>query len=210
MIKISELKVGDNLSVSNVWEGAKGSIKDLQYGDSIIITHAWSTGTNFVCASCIKYDHNNIPITVEELVNMFNVALDDEDSVGIPEENYPETSVTTPVLVTLEEIESMPNQEFTDIPSEQVDTVKSDGGSSSYYKFSIPVNRVRIEDGQVHMSVSEVIRYALNNDFDKGNIFKALVRLGLKEGTSVDYDINKCRWFLDELKAASNGDNHDV
>lgn len=87
---------------------------------------------------------------------------------------------------------------------------KSDGGSSDYYKFSIPKNRVAEDDTHFHLSISEVIKYALNNDFDKGNIFKALVRLGRKEGTSIEYDINKCHWFLDEILAAHKGEQHDV
>jgi hypothetical protein len=93
--------------------------------------------------------------------------------------------------------------------------IKSDGGSSSYYEIDIPINKVSLIDfntGEawtdveyspviaVKLEVKDVIRYALDNDFDKGNIFKALVRLGKKDGASAEYDINKCAFFLEELR----------
>jgi hypothetical protein len=54
--------------------------------------------------------------------------------------------------------------------------------------------------GGFRIEVKDIIRYALDNDFDKGNIFKALVRLGKKDGASIEYDINKCIYFLEELR----------
>jgi hypothetical protein len=89
--------------------------------------------------------------------------------------------------------------------------VKSDGGSSAYYEIDIPIGKVSFihsgseqllteMTGYIRIEVKDVIRYALDNDFDKGNIFKALVRLGKKDGASIVYDINKMRFFLDELE----------
>jgi hypothetical protein len=90
--------------------------------------------------------------------------------------------------------------------------VKSDGSASTYYEIDIPVNKVMLitptegmplsdfVSGRVRVEVKDIIRHALNNDFDKGNIFKALVRLGKKDGASIVYDINKMRFFLDELE----------
>jgi hypothetical protein len=93
--------------------------------------------------------------------------------------------------------------------------IKSDGGGSSYYEIEIPIEKVTLIDGNdgkpwqdveysgvasVRLEVKDVIRYSLDNDFTKGNVYKALVRLGKKDGASIAYDINKMRFFLDELE----------
>ena len=87
--------------------------------------------------------------------------------------------------------------------------IKSDGGSSSYYQKVIPPGVLKISggpfDGQplehnVIMETDDVIKLFLGNDWHKGNIFKAMTRLGQKEGIDETYDFNKIRWFLDRIQ----------
>jgi hypothetical protein len=66
--------------------------------------------------------------------------------------------------------------------------VKSDGGSSTYY--FLPKGATELNDLIEHKGMS----------FARGNLFKALYRLGEKEGTEVEYDLNKFQLFLDRLK----------
>lgn len=82
--------------------------------------------------------------------------------------------------------------------------IESTGGSSDYYKIRIPKECVFVNVDHVQIEVKDVIRYALNNDFTFGNVFKALVRIvskrnGVgKKGADIEYDLNKCKFFLDE------------
>jgi len=66
--------------------------------------------------------------------------------------------------------------------------VKSDGSSSSYY--FLPKGATELNDLIEHKEMS----------FARGNLFKALYRLGEKEGIDHSYDLNKCQLFLDRLK----------
>ncbi len=66
--------------------------------------------------------------------------------------------------------------------------IKSDGGSSAYYQF--PDGAKELNDLIEHKDMS----------FARGNMFKALYRLGEKEGIDVGYDLNKMQLFLDRLK----------
>jgi hypothetical protein len=63
------------------------------------------------------------------------------------------------------------------------------GGSSSYYK--LPEGATDLAD----------IIEARNMNFNEGNMFKAVYRLGRKPGTTVQYDIDKIRYFLDREEA---------
>lgn len=80
--------------------------------------------------------------------------------------------------------------------------VTSDGGSSGYYKLRI-TNR---KGETIECEVGDVIRCMLGNDFDLGNILKALRRMHLaskgqgKAGTDIAYDVNKSKYFLDEFE----------
>ena len=81
--------------------------------------------------------------------------------------------------------------------------IKSDGGSSEYYAIKLPKGILKDNgDGTVTIQTGDVIRYALNDSFPLGNIFKALKRLGQKEGIDVDYDVNKIKYFLDDYVKA--------
>ena len=80
--------------------------------------------------------------------------------------------------------------------------IKSDGGSSGYYKLEI-VNRATGEKFQCEMG--DVIASVFGNDFDMGNIAKAMRRiymdsLGMgKEGNDALYDAKKCTYFSNVL-----------
>lgn len=78
------------------------------------------------------------------------------------------------------------------------DKVKSDGGSSDYYKIEIPKHIVKDLGDCYQIETGDVIRYAFDDNFAIGNIIKALKRLGKKEGTCVEYDVNKIKYFLDD------------
>ncbi len=65
----------------------------------------------------------------------------------------------------------------------------SDGGSTSYYK--LPEGAKDLQD----------VIEAKNMNFAIGNIFKACYRLGEKDGTSADYDLNKIIFFAQREKA---------
>lgn len=66
--------------------------------------------------------------------------------------------------------------------------IKSDGGSTDYYK--IPAGASDLIDLIEHKKMS----------FALGNIFKACYRLGEKEGNDLLYDLNKIIYFAERLK----------
>lgn len=102
-------------------------------------------------------------------------------------------------------------QKFIDeYATEQPKPIQSDGGSSSYYDLTIPdelLNKIleRKEEGKSYIKTEEIIRYCFGNDFDKGNLFKSLVRihsaeLGFgKAGNSIEYDCNKIHYSADKI-----------
>lgn len=80
--------------------------------------------------------------------------------------------------------------------------IKSDGGSSGYYQLEI-VNRATGE--KFHCEMGDVIASVYGNDFDMGNVAKAMRRILLdrqgkgKEGNDSLYDANKCVYFSQML-----------
>lgn len=81
--------------------------------------------------------------------------------------------------------------------------IKSDGGSSDYYKLEI-VNRKTRETFSCEMG--DIIYSVYGNDFDMGNIAKAMRRIHCdrngvgKEGADSLYDANKVAWFAETLQ----------
>lgn len=73
-------------------------------------------------------------------------------------------------------------------PSKAKPKVTSDGSSSAYY--FLPKGATELNDLIEHKEMS----------FARGNIFKALYRLGEKEGIDVEYDLNKIELFLERLR----------
>lgn len=90
--------------------------------------------------------------------------------------------------------------------------IKSDGLSSDYYKIYIPdevletIIQRKKDWGESYIQTNEIIRFALNNDFDMGNIFKCMVRVTSllngkgKYGADLSYDINKINWSANQMK----------
>ena len=66
--------------------------------------------------------------------------------------------------------------------------IKSDGGSTDYYK--IPAGATDLIDLIEHKKMP----------FSLGNIFKACYRLGEKKGVDAIYDLNKIIFFAERLK----------
>lgn len=66
-------------------------------------------------------------------------------------------------------------------------TFSSDGGSSDYYKLPAHASELR-----------HLISYK-GMSFARGNIFKALYRLGEKEGVGLEYDLKKIKFFAEEM-----------
>ena len=86
--------------------------------------------------------------------------------------------------------------------------VKSDGGSSDYYKIHLPEAVLDRAKTNGFIEVKDVLRYGLDNDATLFNVGKALFRIASlrrgqgKEGVSQEYDLNKCMFFLnDEVQA---------
>ena len=81
--------------------------------------------------------------------------------------------------------------------------IKSDGGSSDYYKLEINGNLVEVED---------VIYAMVGGDFILGNILKACRRIYLdskgqgKEGIDMQYDANKIKYFVDSFVKRFGGE----
>ena len=73
------------------------------------------------------------------------------------------------------------------------DEYKSTGWSSEYYE--LPEGATELQDLIEHREMNFAI----------GNIFKAAYRLGNKEGSSKEYDLNKIIWFAQrELNRVKN------
>lgn len=81
--------------------------------------------------------------------------------------------------------------------------IKSDGGKSDYYKITI--------DGQTFM-IEKIIKQVFRNDFDFGNAFKALIRAnaliagGGKEGSTIEYEMNKVKYSADQVVENNESD----
>lgn len=65
--------------------------------------------------------------------------------------------------------------------------IASDGGPSEYYDFPEGAN-----------TLNDLIEYR-EMSFAQGNIFKAAFRMGTKEGISVEYDLEKIKYYADRM-----------
>jgi len=78
--------------------------------------------------------------------------------------------------------------------------IKSDGGSSSYYKLTI-----KTKDGSFECETGDVIAAMVGNDFCLGNALKALRRIWCasegvgKDGIDMKYDSNKISFFVKDF-----------
>lgn len=98
--------------------------------------------------------------------------------------------VLQPGLCDLENCCSKAKPLPTHAPKAPEGPVKSDGGSTRYYEF---------EEGEKELS--DVIE-RLDMPFSRANLFKACMRMGQKDGTSIDYDLNKMEWCIQRMKRA--------
>lgn len=121
--------------------------------------------------------------------------LPDEDAY-VTESDYKRSCTATYILADHCEI-----LEYSEEQKEN--SIKSDGGSSEYYQKTI----TRLEDGETFdCQTGDIIRCLVNNDFDGGNIVKAVDRIFQsiqgkgKEGTSIEYDCNKIIYFANIIK----------
>lgn len=80
-----------------------------------------------------------------------------------------------------------------DSPSIQI---KSDGGATDYYRIPEHATELRHLISAKGMSKS------------RGDIFKACYRLGEKDGTDVLYDLNKMKFFIEDLIEMHNRGEH--
>lgn len=89
--------------------------------------------------------------------------------------------------------------------------IKSDGGSSGYYKLKMRLSSDNVSKVPEHdelvdieLETGDVIRALVDNDFDLGNMVKAIRRIHQaskgqgKDNTTVEYDCNKIEYFLKE------------
>lgn len=65
--------------------------------------------------------------------------------------------------------------------------VKSDGSSTSYYK--LPEHATELRHLISHKGMSK----------SRGDIFKACYRLGEKDGVDIKYELNKIKFFAEDL-----------
>jgi len=72
-------------------------------------------------------------------------------------------------------------------PTDRV-KIASDGLSTGYYQFPEHATELR-----------HLISYK-NMSFARGNLFKACYRLGEKEGVDVRYDLNKMKFFIEDIE----------
>lgn len=73
-----------------------------------------------------------------------------------------------------------------DVPHDREKTA-SDGGSTDYYK--LPAHADELRHLISHKGMSKA----------RGDIFKACYRLGEKEGVDARYDLNKMKFFIEDL-----------
>ncbi len=73
------------------------------------------------------------------------------------------------------------------VESVQTRPEKSNGGSTGYYTLPEHATELRHLISAKGMSKS------------RGDIFKACYRLGNKSGASVEYDLNKMKFFIEDL-----------
>jgi hypothetical protein len=99
-------------------------------------------------------------------------------------------------------------------------TIKSDGGSSSYYDIKVPewlldllVSRYNV--GKCFIKTEE-INEILGNDFNYATIFKSMVRAisiennAGKAGNTHGYECNKIRYYTDRVEDSLNRKENDI
>lgn len=89
---------------------------------------------------------------------------------------------------------------------QQNNTIKSDGGSSSYYDLKLSDKTVAFIQENEYVKTEHLIMDIFDNDFDFANSFKSLVRAYAivkgrgKEGNDIPYEMNKIKYSCDKIK----------
>lgn len=101
---------------------------------------------------------------------------------------------------TLESLQTLLAEKII-VKEETSQPIKSDGGSSDYYKLTI-TNK----DGEsIQCETGDVLRAMVGNDYDLSNVIKACRRMYEasqgrgKEGATIAYDANKIIYFANEF-----------
>ena len=147
----------------------KNSLKDV-YGEKCLVVHVCNIRELYLIRSCAT-----------------GYAYEVESS-DIKLTEYPQQAVA-------KKLEQVYNNECKS-------PIKSDGSSSDYYKLTI----TRSSDGQqFQCELGDILYSVFGGDFNLGNIVKACRRMflaskgGGKEGTDIQYDANKIKWFADDF-----------
>lgn len=91
--------------------------------------------------------------------------------------------------------------------------IKSDGGSSSYYKIVLPEWLLKKQEDTGAIMLEDLAEVLYGNDFNYTNVFKAQKRMFEleqgkgKSGNDFGYDATKCKYYVDKQleKAGRNG-----
>lgn len=81
---------------------------------------------------------------------------------------------------------------------------KSTGGSSKYYEVVLPEWLLDKQKENGYIMIEDLAEIMFDNDFNYTNIFKAQKRMfdlqngGGKEGNTLEYDANKCKYYVDK------------
>lgn len=88
--------------------------------------------------------------------------------------------------------------------SPQPTKVKSTGGSSNYYKITLPEWVIEKNKSQGFVMLEDLAGVMFDNDFNYVNVAKAQKRMfelekgGGKEGNSFEYDATKSKYYIDK------------
>lgn len=96
--------------------------------------------------------------------------------------------------------------EFTDDSKENLQPTKekSTGGSSNYYKITLPEWVIEKHKSQGFVMLEDLAEVMFDNNFNYVNVFKAQKRMfelekgGGKEGNSFEYDATKSKYYIDK------------
>ena len=144
--------------------------------------------SNFKIGDRVRFNHPPFRVAYGTIVEHLNY-VDQPNSWWVIWDSDGETKICTEDYLTL-------INETDAAVCVQEAKIKSDGGSSDYYKLEINGNPVEVED---------VIYAMVGGDFALGNAIKGLRRMYLdskgqgKEGIDMQYDANKIKYFVDSF-----------
>lgn len=144
-----------------------------------------------------EHDGKEMPCNADALVEvlLFGETEDDLDATHAGEWSWDWSD-----MLSVGDIVKWRYAEAAEKPVQET-PVKSDGGSSGYYKVTI-----KNEKGEeFHCETNDVLYAFVGGDFSLGNVIKAARRMYEtaqgrgKAGTSIQYDANKVKYFVDDF-----------